>query len=145
MDRRKLEKAITKWKSDPETSVLGFYRSHLRPDLGLDAEDLSLIRTYFSDPYDVCLLVKPRDVGASSAGFFFWQDTQIHSRFSLLEFPFGKERLSSGDKSLELDPALDWVKATASSGTPRPTAPPPPSRTSPLVSMNKSAVSIPFE
>lgn len=42
-----------------ELNVVGFYRSHLRSDFGIQAADRELMGRYFRDPDDVFLLVRP--------------------------------------------------------------------------------------
>jgi hypothetical protein len=46
-------------KLSGELNVLGFYRSHLRAEAGLDASDRDLIARYFKDADDRFLLVSP--------------------------------------------------------------------------------------
>jgi TonB family protein len=73
--------------------VVGYYRSQLREGLGLEKEDLALMRAQFHEPSNVCLLIKPPENGAGTAGFFFWDNGVIESSFSFNEFPFDAERL----------------------------------------------------
>jgi len=95
-DCGRFEQRLEHWRSDPAgLSVVGYYRSHTRPGLYLDQDDFRIIREYFSDPGQVCLLIRPSLTGAGTAGFFFWEDGDIHRESSYLEFPFESARLSS--------------------------------------------------
>lgn len=94
-DCGRFEQRLEYWNSDPALSVVGYYRSHTRPGLYLDQDDFRIIREYFSDPGQVCLLVRPSLTGAGTAGFFFWEDGDIHRESSYLEFPFQSAQLSS--------------------------------------------------
>lgn len=82
-------------KTGDALTVTGFYRTHLRDDLSLDAQDLQLFHTRFPKPTDICLLIRPADgsAGSATAGIFFWDGGTIESRFPLAEFPFDPEQL----------------------------------------------------
>jgi len=88
-DRKRLERALRKGP------VAGFYRSHLRPGLYLDQVDNTLIESYFSNPHDVFLLVRPRDGQTASGGFFFWEEDSIQRHSTYLEFPFHSVELGA--------------------------------------------------
>ena len=95
-DRGRLEQRIEYWRSNPAgLSVVGYYRSHTRPGLYLDEGDFQIIREYFSDPGQVCLLIRPSFTETGMAGFFFWEDGEIHRESSYLEFPFESAQLRS--------------------------------------------------
>src|SRR5712692_7788873 len=56
-DRRLLEARIAaRAATARNTSIVGFYRGHTRPDFAITAEDASLFSTYFREPSDVFLL-----------------------------------------------------------------------------------------
>ena len=93
-DVRKLEKSLSHRRDG--LPVVGFYRSHIGESLGLRPQDLSLAEKYFNNPANVVLVVKPRDDGSSTAGFFFWDNGRIDSAFSYLEFPFEPQQLVGG-------------------------------------------------
>jgi hypothetical protein len=76
--------------------AVGFYRTHLRDQLGLGAEDLRMFENYFADPASVALLVKPRAARSALAGFFFREQGKIRGESSYLEFPVRTLR-SDGD------------------------------------------------
>ncbi|MES1258468.1 MAG: hypothetical protein ABUS51_08555, partial [Acidobacteriota bacterium] len=59
-DQKTLEKAATDLAlASGELSVVGFYRSHLRPGFQLEPGDFEIGDRYFKDPEDVCLLIRP--------------------------------------------------------------------------------------
>jgi TonB family protein len=88
-----LETALSNPKNG--LAVAGYYRSHLREGLQLDGEDLLAANLYFSNPAQVFLLIKPDRDAPSTAGFFFWDQKEIHSSFSFMEFPFEAALLKS--------------------------------------------------
>jgi hypothetical protein len=64
---------------------VGFYRTHTRPGLALDSDDQELMQEFFPGPDCVALVVKRRRFGRSRAGFFFWEDGQLHPEASYQE------------------------------------------------------------
>ncbi|MBI1786888.1 MAG: hypothetical protein HYR60_04950 [Acidobacteria bacterium] len=95
-DRRAMEAALAGWQNR-HLSVVGFFRSHTRKDLYLDDADIGLLARYFSSPTQVFLLIKPFATRTSQAGFFFWEDGEIHRDSSYLEFPFHRRELGGGE------------------------------------------------
>ena len=69
--------------------VAGFFRSHTRKGLALDADDLALFKASFPDPRNVALLIRPFATKASMAGIFIWEDGAVRGDASYLEFPSG--------------------------------------------------------
>lgn len=55
---------------------LGFYRQHNEGPIRLDDADLQVIRTWFTSPDSLILLLKP-GAGGIEAGFFFWVDDTL--------------------------------------------------------------------
>ena len=74
--------------------VAGFFRSHTRKGLSLDAEDLAFFCARFRDPSHVALLVRPYASKASTAGFFIWESGAVQGEASALEFPFRASQLT---------------------------------------------------
>lgn len=91
-DRKRLEKVLRRRRGDRK--VVGFYRSHTRPGLYLDQDDWAIIGDYFSNPSQVSLLVRPDAGKAATAGFFFWEEGDIHRQSTYLEFPFSRAEIS---------------------------------------------------
>ncbi len=75
--------------------VVGFFRSHTRKGLGLDAEDLAFFTAHFHDPQQVALLIRPYASKASTAGLFIWENDSVHGDASYQEFPFRRSELQS--------------------------------------------------
>lgn len=73
--------------------VMGFFRIHAGEELSLDPVDVARMEAHFSQPTDVCLLIKPEEGGSPTAGFFFWDNGRLESRFSFHDFPFDPEQL----------------------------------------------------
>ena len=70
--------------------VLGYYRSESRYGLSLAAGDLALIESYFPEPVNLFMIVKPAsDAEASRAGFFFREDVRVESGFRAFEVELG--------------------------------------------------------
>lgn len=90
-DRKRLEKALRRRRGDKR--VVGFYRSHTRPGLYLDQDDWTVLTDYFSNPSQVSLLVRPDAGKAATAGFFFWEEGDVHRQSTYLEFPFSREEI----------------------------------------------------
>jgi len=77
--------------------VVGFFRSHTRPGLYLDQDDFAIFSSYFPDPSQVFLVVRPSADGPAVGGFFFWEDGDINRRSAYRQFPFDSQRLLAGD------------------------------------------------
>lgn len=57
---------------DPgESRVVGWYRSHSRGDLALAPQDLAIYQSFFSENWQVALVLKPGADGPTRAGYFF--------------------------------------------------------------------------
>jgi hypothetical protein len=69
-------------------SIVGFYRSHTRPDFSITAEDTALFSTYFRNASDVFLLIKSNDEGPPTGGFIIREEGQIQSESPYAQFPF---------------------------------------------------------
>jgi periplasmic protein TonB len=68
--------------------VAGFFRSHTRKGISLDADDLAFFQARFRDPHHLALLVRPFATKASTAGIFIWENGKVNGEASYLEFPF---------------------------------------------------------
>jgi protein TonB len=79
-DRRQLRKHLKKGYGDLQ--CVGYWRTHQRPGLYLDTRDLDLMATLFAQPWCVALCVRP----PSTAGFFLWENGDIHRTSSYREF-----------------------------------------------------------
>ena len=81
--------------------VAGFFRSHSRKGLALDAEDMAVIEARFRDPLQVALLVRPFATKITTAGVFIWEDGRMRGEASYLEFPFRSSELPAADSRRE--------------------------------------------
>ena len=94
-ERAGLEKRIRQRGGGPGApAIVGWFRTHSRPGLYLDQGDLTLMNELFAAPGDVALVVAPQP--EPKAGFFFWENGDIHRQAPYLAFPFDEEALISG-------------------------------------------------
>src|SRR5215467_6049904 len=119
-DMERFQKAMQQRKGGPGQTVAGFFRSHTRKGIALDADDLAFYQACFRDPHHIALLVRPFATKASTAGIFIWENGTIHGDASYLEFPFHVAEL--GDKASEA-PAPE-SKAPSQAAPPAPAKPP---------------------
>src|SRR5450759_2545533 len=84
--------------------VAGFFRSHTRKGISLDADDLAFFQARFRDPHHVALLVRPFATKASTAGIFIWENGKVNGEASCLEFPFRSSELGAGRAAEPAEP-----------------------------------------
>ena len=94
-DMGRLEQVIQQRAANGR-SVAGFFRSHTRKGISLDADDLAILQARFRDPHHIALLVRPFATKASTAGLFIWENGQVNGDSSYLEFPFRSSELGTG-------------------------------------------------
>ncbi|MGA3020223.1 MAG: hypothetical protein ABSF62_24140, partial [Bryobacteraceae bacterium] len=104
-DMSRFERAIEQHGSGAGLRVAGFFRSHTRKGLSLDAEDMAFFEPRFHDSHHIVLLVRPFATKASAAGIFIRENGRIAGDVSLLEFPFRSAELGSGSRRLGSDAA----------------------------------------
>lgn len=97
-DLGRLEKAIEHRAGSGSVEVVGFFRSHTRKGLTLDAEDLAFLDTHLPEPHQIMLLVRPFATKASVAGLFIREDGAIRGDSSYQEFPFRTSQLVPAKK-----------------------------------------------
>jgi TonB family protein len=110
-DLARFERAIEQHGGPGAARVAGFFRSHTRKGLSLDAEDAAFFQARFRAPHHIALLVRPAATKASVAGIFIREGDTVHTEASYLEFLF---------RSADLQPSR-----TAAEPAPRPAGPPP--------------------
>jgi len=93
-DAARFEQAIQKHSGNASARVIGYFRSHTRKGLLLDAEDLAFLEPRFPDPHHVVLLVRPFATKVSSAGIFIRQNGKFSGENSHREFPFRSSELA---------------------------------------------------
>ncbi len=69
-DKEGLREVLEHCRKDGRLRPLGFYRTHTRPGLGLDADDLQLFPEFFPGELALALLAKRRAFGRRRAAFF---------------------------------------------------------------------------
>ena len=100
--------------------IAGFFRTHTRKGISLDADDLALMEAHFRDPHQIALLVRPFATKASTAAIFIREDGRISGDASYLEFPFrspADDHKATGDtpaiKTAPVAPAAPQVPQAA--------------------------------
>ena len=101
-DLGRFERAIEQRSNGGNIQVVGFFRSHTRKGLALDAEDLAFLEAKFRNPYSLALLVRPFATKASVAGIFLREEAGFNSDASALEFPFRSSQLTPSKRGPEL-------------------------------------------
>jgi TonB family protein len=93
-DMGRFERAIER-NGSGEPRVVGFFRSHTRKGLSLDADDLAFLDARFREAHQIALLIRPFATKASTAGVFIRENGSIHTEASYLEFPFRSSQLAA--------------------------------------------------
>ena len=106
----------------PAGQVVGYFRSHTRPGLYLDRDDLAVFSQYFPEAWQVFLLVRPSTEGPAAGGFFFWEDGEIYRRSTYRQFPFDRTRLATGDFPITGGPVAAGAPRPAPVLVPKPAA-----------------------
>ena len=110
-------------------SIAGFFRSHTRKGISLDADDLALLEAHFRDPHHIALLVRPFATKASTAGIFIWENGRSTAMRATASSPSAPLRRPQGYRRLarNQDRACRPCRATGSPGgqarRPRPDRP----------------------
>lgn len=97
--------------------AVGYYRTHTRERLNFTEADLSLFGEFFPQPSNVALVVKPRAMRASVAGFFIWEGGSVRDT-SYLEFRVqarhGLKRMAKAETAAVNDPPDERTAAQES-------------------------------
>jgi len=93
-DLGRFDKVIAQHAASGEVPVAGFFRSHTRKGLALDAEDMILFESRFKDPRKIALLIRPYATKVSTGGVFIWENGAVRGEASYQEFPFRSSQLS---------------------------------------------------
>jgi TonB family protein len=105
--------------------VAGFFRSHTRKGLSLDADDVAIFNKLFPNMYQVALLTRPFATKPTVGGVFIREETSLRTESSYKEFPFRKSELERAGASVG---TLKNSEKTASPTTAAPRAEQPPAR-----------------
>ena len=102
-DRKRFARRLSRSRSerDPTLAPVGYFRTHLRPDLFLTATDLALMQNFFPGPSDVALVVRPEPDLLS--GFFFREDGAIRVE-PYFTFALDKKRLQQDNSTILKSP-----------------------------------------
>ena len=87
-DVERFDRAMQQRSAASGQRVVGFFRSHTRKGLSLDAEDVAFFSGHFREPHQVALLIRPYASKPSSAGYFIWENGSVRGDASYLEFAF---------------------------------------------------------
>ena len=90
-DRQILEESLSWFRggSHAGLTALGFYRSHTRYGFFWSEEDQKLFSSYFPEPGNLFLLIKPIRLGHSVADFSVWDQGKLKELATPVRFPFG--------------------------------------------------------
>jgi protein TonB len=124
-DLRRFEKAIEEHSAPGPIQVVGFFRSHTRKGLVLDAEDLQFLSARFRSPHSVALLIRPFATRASVAGILLRDESGFNSDASALEFPFRSAQLAVSKREPEAAAPSGPVRAQVVPIASRREVPPP--------------------
>ena len=127
-DMGRFERAVEVRQSG-NLRVVGYFRSHTRKGLSLDAEDVAFLDARFRDSHHISLLVRPYATKASTAGIFIREGGSVRGESSYLEFPFRSSQLTSFRPAAAAEPiaapAAPAIAPANVSAPPIPAAPKP--------------------
>ncbi len=76
---------------------VGWYHSHTRSEIFLSDADQEIHRTFFPEPWQVALVLKPHTSQPTRAGFFFRStDGEVHGKASYHEFVLAPPAVTAG-------------------------------------------------
>lgn len=73
--------------------VVGYFRSHTRAGLSLEPEEVAFCKARLGQPHQVALLIRPQRVTPSTGGLFVWENGEMRTDASYLEFPCSRREL----------------------------------------------------
>ena len=96
-DLERFDKECAKWRpgTGANQTLVGYYRSNTRPEMGLFEPDLDLLASRLPEPYAVALLVKPHVDKAFDAAFLVRKNNSYTSG-GRGAFPFRRFDLGGG-------------------------------------------------
>jgi protein TonB len=118
-DMGRFDRSILQHGSAGSLAVVGFFRSHTRKNLSLDADDLGFFDARFRDPHQIALLIRPLATKASTAGIFIRENGIVQPDASCLEFPFRSSLLAPEP------PRAEPVESKPAAPSPAPAPPAP--------------------
>src|SRR4051794_5702593 len=141
-DLARLDRAIEQRLAGGLRAV-GFYRSHTRKGIALDADDLAILDSRFREAHQIALLIRPNATKASMAGIFFRENGKINGEASCLEFAFRSSQQQETKHPDLYDGAVAGPRSVTAS--PAPAAPKPAVRAQivPIASRREAAPEAP--
>jgi hypothetical protein len=76
-------------------TIVGYYRSHTRPEFSLEKEDHDLAKKYFAKDARFLLLIKPSSGSYATGVFYLSLEGQLDSERSSVEFPISLKELGA--------------------------------------------------
>lgn len=119
-DEAHLTQALRSYGDDPDlagTEPVGWYRAHTRSEVMLSDVDLVFYQHFFSQPWQIGLIVRPASFGPTFAGFFFREpDGAIHAESSYDDFVL--KPLPVAQVAMEREPLPASTDAARANGAP---------------------------
>jgi protein TonB len=138
-DVERFRRAVEPRRTPNGLRVVGFFRSHTRKGLSLDAEDLAFFSEHFREPNQIALLIRPYASKASTAGIFIWENGAVRGDASYREFPFRRADLEHGAGS-ELAGSSEEMPAPPAAALPEPPKSPARAQIVPIASRREIAI-----
>ena len=110
-DLAKFDRIISQHAGGNSMPVVGFFRSHTRKGLAIDADDMLLFESRFKDPRKVALLIRPFATKASTAGFFFWEGDRFTASPATWNSPSGRPSFPLSNQPrwrIPVSPLMVW-------------------------------------
>jgi hypothetical protein len=101
VDRAQLEQILARLRAQPESSIVGYYRSFTGREIELDKTDQELIQKDFSDPEQVILAINPVSFNKCVGWWFARQDGHLPAKPAGAPFPFPNGQIANHSGQLE--------------------------------------------
>ena len=99
-------------------TIVGFFRTQPKDNLGLRDEEISFVGKHFCNPTDVVLLIQTSP-HRYAAGFFFWMREGVFAPVSFMDFPLDAEllglRIDSASTDAGVTQSTEEVERTTAS------------------------------
>jgi len=96
--------------------IVGFYRSHSRPDFAPESADHALFQRCFSKDARLLLLVKAPKTDIGTAMFFLGENGQLSTDRATVEFPFNLRELGAEESPAAAAAVVEAAAKPASGG-----------------------------
>ncbi len=145
-DVERFARAIAARQGSSGPRVVGFFRSHTRKGLSLDADDITFLSQHLREPHQVALLIRPYASKSSTAGLFIWENGTMHGESSYREFPFRRadlERGAGAEAASSGEPATPAAAVVTPTPEPVPARPPVRAQIVPIASRREISLAPP--